>query len=120
MYSRVVQATIRPKRIKEFRYAMNEHDLPIIRSQDGFAGDYVMYSGNKFFAITFWRTEKAAEHYATEIFPRLLARFEPLVLDIVRSETFRVESYAEMAAAEAWLHVMKAAPVRRLAGAAAA
>jgi heme-degrading monooxygenase HmoA len=121
MYPRVVQATIQPKRLAEFKNAVSNHDLPVIRTQPGFVGDLVMYSGNSFLSITFWQTEEAADRYTQEVFPRLAARSGPLASNILRAESYRLDNHTilEMRSGEVKKKV-ESVPVRQLAAAAAA
>ncbi|MFB3916016.1 MAG: hypothetical protein ACE14M_04765 [Terriglobales bacterium] len=81
MYIRVVQATVKPKRLAEFKHAVKTHDLPVVRSLPGFLDQIELYSKNAFLGITFWQTSQDAEHYAHDVFPRIAARSEPLVCD---------------------------------------
>ncbi len=92
MYARLVQATIKPKRLAEFKDAVTSHDLPAIRSLPGFVDDIEMYLENKFVSITFWQTEKDAEQYTCELFPQIAARSAPLVSDTgLRAQVYKIE-----------------------------
>lgn len=81
MYVRVVQASVKPKRLLEFKHAVKNHDRPAIERLPGFVDEVELYSKNHFLSITFWETEATAEHYARTVFPRMAARSEPLVHD---------------------------------------
>jgi len=120
MHTRVVQATIKSKRIAEFKNAVTNHDLPAIRTQPGFLGDLVMYSGASFIAITFWQSEQDAELYSQELFPRLAARSAPLVDNILRVENYRLVSRAVFEMESVAASKVETLPVRQLAAVAAA
>jgi len=120
MYPRLVQATIQPKRLAEFKNAVTNHDLPVIRTQPGFVGDLVMYSGNSFLSITFWRTEEDAERYTQEVFPRLAARSGPLASNILRAESYRLDNHTILEVKSGEVKKVESVPVRQLAAAAAA
>jgi heme-degrading monooxygenase HmoA len=91
MYTRVIQATIRPKRIAEFKGAVTDHDLPIIRSQPGFVDDVEMYAGDQFISLTFWETEEDAERFTRDVFPRIAARSGPLVVSPLKAKAYKLE-----------------------------
>jgi len=91
MYTRVIQATIRPKRVAEFKDAVTDHDLPIIRGQPGFVDDVETYAGNQFISLTFWETEKDAERFTRDVFPRIAARSGPLVVSPLEAKAYKVE-----------------------------
>src|SRR5512146_2998102 len=81
MYIRDVQATIKPKRLAEFKHAVQTHDPPMVRRLPGFLDQIELYSKDVFIGITFWQTAQDAEHYARNVFPRIAARSGPLVCD---------------------------------------
>jgi heme-degrading monooxygenase HmoA len=91
MYIRIVQATIKPKRVLEFKDAVANHDLPIVRGQPGFLDHIAMYADNQFISMTFWETEEDAERFTSEVFPRIAARSGPLVLKPLRAEAYKAE-----------------------------
>jgi len=91
MYTRVIQATIRPKRVAEFKDTVTDHDLPIIRSQPGFVDDVETYAGNQFISLTFWETEEDAERFTRDVFPRIAARSGPLVVSPLEAKAYKVE-----------------------------
>ncbi len=61
MYTRVAQATIKPKRLAQFKDGITNYALPAIRTQPGLMDVLEMYSGNNFLCVTFWQSEKDAE-----------------------------------------------------------
>ena len=120
MYTRVVQATIKPKRVLEFKDAVANHDLPIIRSQPGFVDNIEMYANNQFISLTFWKTEEDAERFASEAFPRIAARDWPLVLKPLRAEAYTVEYDTIHGLRWGTVEVMEKRPARKFATPAAA
>jgi len=92
MYTRVVQATIKPDQIEQFKDAITHQALPAIHSQPGFVDAVEMYSGDKFVCVTFWRTQEDAERYTRDMFPRIAEMAGPLLNGTPQAETYEVEN----------------------------
>jgi hypothetical protein len=120
MYTRVIQAAIRPKRVAEFKGAVTDHDLPIIRSQHGFVDDVEMYAGNQFISLTFWETEEDAERFTRDVFPRIAARSSPLVVSPLEARAYKLEEDTVHILRSGTVDTMEKRPIRKFAVEAAA
>lgn len=92
MFTQVLQATVKPKRLAEFRHGVAHHAMPAIRRQPGFVDALTLFSANNFLCVTFWRSQHDSERFTAGVLPRILARTEPLLVGLARTEIFKVTS----------------------------
>lgn len=120
MYARVIQATISPKRVAEFKGAVTDHNLPIIRSQPGFVDDVEMYAGNQFISLTFWETEEDAERFTREVLPPIATRSGPLVVTPLEARAYELEQDTVHSSRSETVETIEQTPILKFAVAAAA
>ncbi len=81
MFTRVVQCTIKPGRRGEFDRVLNRDILPDLIRQPGLVDVAIMYENSdssEFVSLTFWKSKDYADRYGQDVYPRYLAKLEPL------------------------------------------
>lgn len=95
MFTRAVEVTPKPGKVRELASTINDKVLPILKKQAGFVDETLLVSDtepNQILALSFWNTKEDAERYQREQFPtihemvRHLLEAEPVV------RTFNVDS----------------------------
>jgi heme-degrading monooxygenase HmoA len=95
MFTRTVEVTTKPGKVRELTTLFNDKALPILKKQTGFVDETILVSDtepNRGLAISFWDTKEDAERYDREQYPaihemmRHLLDAEPVV------RTFNVDS----------------------------
>lgn len=92
MYTRLVQATIKSDKLDQFKDAITNQALPLIRQQPGFVDAVEMYSGNRFACMTFWRSKEDAERYARDVFPQIIEGAKALLTTNPTAENYEVSN----------------------------
>ena len=93
MYSRIINCTIKPDRINEFRNALNTQ-LPRIQSQQGFIDNIESLdpATGKFCCVTLWKNAADVENYDNGLFKEIAAGLGPLMQDDPTVQTLPVEN----------------------------
>jgi len=95
MFTRTVEVTTKPGKVRELATFINERVLPILKKQTGFVDETVLVSDSdpdRVLAISFWNAKEDAARYQKEQYPavqemiRHLLEAEPVV------RTFNVDS----------------------------
>ena len=93
MYSRIINCTIRPDRVSEFRAALDAQ-LPRIQGQEGFIDNIESLdpaTGN-FCCVTLWQTAADVQNYDNGLFKEIAAGLGPLMQSGPTVQTLPVEN----------------------------
>ncbi len=80
MFTRTIELTLKPNTKPEFFKKFKAEVLPILKKAPGFFDLVVLehYTDtNKFFFFSFWETQKNADYYEKEWYPKVKAIIEP-------------------------------------------
>ena len=93
MYSRIINCTINPDRVDEFRTALNTQ-LPRIQAQEGFIDNIESLdpATGKFCCVTLWESAADVEHYDSGLFKEIAAGLGPLMQSGPTVQTLPVEN----------------------------
>jgi quinol monooxygenase YgiN len=91
-FTRNVRFDIKPGKSQEFKNVMENDVLPILKKQDGFRGELALVNENHAVGISCWDTEKSAETYRTETYPRVLETLKPVIQGTASVETYDLAS----------------------------
>ncbi|HUP18465.1 MAG TPA: antibiotic biosynthesis monooxygenase [Gemmatimonadota bacterium] len=91
-FTRNVQFAIKPGQSQEFKNVMEKDILPIMKKQDGFRGELALVNENHAVGISTWDTEKHAEAYRTNTYPKVLESLKNVIQGTPSVETFDVAS----------------------------
>jgi len=94
MFSRVIQCTINPAKMEDFRTALNKQFLPRIQSQPGFIENIESLdpTSGQFCCVTLWKTAADVENYDKGLFQEVAAKLGPLMLGKPSVQTLPVEN----------------------------
>ena len=94
MFTRVVEITTKPGKAKELTRTVNDRVLTILKNQPGFLDEVVLISEenpDQVLALSFWTSNKDAETYNREQFPKVTELIQPLSAGPPKVRTFNVE-----------------------------
>jgi quinol monooxygenase YgiN len=93
MYSRIINCTIKPELVSDFRTALNSQ-LPRIQSQPGFIDNIESLdpATGKFCCVTLWKNAADVENYDNGLFKEIAAGLGPLMQDAPTVQTLPVEN----------------------------
>lgn len=83
MFARVCELHFKTEERAELVRMMREEIVPMMEQCDGFFDEIALdldTHPRKFFAISLWRDEPAAEKYAKECFPKIYDMLEPFLV----------------------------------------
>ena len=90
-FTRNVEFEIKPGKTEEFKTKFNAEVVPMLKKQDGFRGELSLVNPkNHALGISMWDSEKSAETYRTETYPKVLKTLESLIEGTPHVETFTV------------------------------
>jgi hypothetical protein len=94
MFSRIVNCTIDPSRVNEFRSALNNQFLPRIQAQPGFVDNIESLDATtgEFSCVTLWKTASDVERYDSGLFQEVATALTPLLKSEPRVQTLPVEN----------------------------
>ena len=94
MFSRIVNCTINPARIEEFRTTLNNNFLPRIQSQPGFVDNVESLdpATGQFCCTTLWKTKADVDNYHNSLFQEVASAFMPLLTGAPTVQTLPVEN----------------------------
>jgi len=94
MFSRIVNCTISPAKVNEFRAALNNQFLPRIQSQPGFVGNIESLdpATGQFNCVTLWKTASDVENYDKGLFQEVAAALVPLLQGSPTVQTLPIEN----------------------------
>ena len=101
MYMMLIDGEVKQGKQDEFLKAWNNTILPVLKKQNGFVDEILLFEREKTVAATglsFWKTRQDAERYHRDVFPQALNSVESLLngtprirsFDVVASETFHI------------------------------
>lgn len=93
MYSRIINCTIRPDRVNEFRTALNAQ-LPRIQAQQGFIDNIESLdpSTGNFCCVTLWKSAADVQNYDNGLFKEIADGLAPLMQSAPTVQTLPVEN----------------------------
>jgi quinol monooxygenase YgiN len=94
MVSRIINCTIDPAKVDEFRNALNNQFLPRIQEQPGFVDNIESLdpATGKFCCMTLWETAADEANYDKGIFQEVAASLGPLMVGNPTVQTLPVEN----------------------------
>ena len=90
-FTRNVEFEITPGKVEEFKTKFDGEVVPMLKKQDGFRGELSLVNPeNHALGISMWDTEKNAELYRTDTYPKVLELLKGLIVGTPRVATFTV------------------------------
>jgi len=97
MIARIINCTVTPSKVGEFRTLLNNTLMPKIQSQHGFVENIEALDPNtgQFSSTTLWRNRSDVENYDNSVFPEIAAKMSPLLNGNPTVLTLPVENSSE-------------------------
>jgi hypothetical protein len=97
MIARIINCTVTPSKVGEFRTLLNNTLMPKIQSQHGFVENIEALDPNtgQFSSTTLWRDRSDVENYDNSVFPEIAAKMSPLLNGNPTVQTLPVENSSE-------------------------
>jgi heme-degrading monooxygenase HmoA len=95
MFTRVVEIHTKTGKAKEFSTTLKEKVLPILKKQSGFVDEITLISNTepeRILALSFWDSEKDAELYNKDQFPKVNEILNSVLETAPKVETFNVDT----------------------------
>lgn len=95
MYTLMIQGRLSAGKKNEFLTVWNNTILPTLKKQTGFVEEILLsdnLDSSVCVGLSFWKSQKEAERYQQEVFPRLSGSVEHLLEDKPTVRTFNVEA----------------------------
>jgi heme-degrading monooxygenase HmoA len=95
MYARMIQATTKPGRLKEFVSTMTERALSLLKQQPGFVDAIALSSDtdrDQFVGVTLWKSKEDADKYINGQGKQILESIKPLLQQEPTFRTFNLEA----------------------------
>ena len=94
MFSRIINCTIDPAKVNEFKTALNDEFLPRIQSQPGFLENIESLdpTTGEFSCVTLWKTGSDVDIYERGLFQEVAAKLVPLMKGNPTVQTLPVEN----------------------------
>jgi hypothetical protein len=94
MVSRIINCTIDPAKVNEFRNALNNQLLPRIQAQPGFIENIESLDPNtgQFCCVTLWKTSADEQRYASGLFQEVANDLVPMMHGGPTVQTLPVEN----------------------------
>ena len=90
-FTRNVQFEIKPGKAEEFKSKFDSEVVPMLKKQNGFRGELSLVNPkNHAIGISMWDSEKNAELYRTDTYPKVLELLKGLIVGTPRVATFTV------------------------------
>ena len=90
-FTRNVEFEIKPGKAEEFKSKFDGEVVPMLKKQDGFRGELSLVNAqNHAIGISMWDSEKSAETYRTDTYPKVLDLLKGLIVGTPRVATFTV------------------------------
>jgi len=90
-FTRNVEFEIKPGKAEEFKSKFDGEVVPMLKKQDGFRGELSLVNPeNHALGISMWDSEKNAELYRTDTYPKVLDLLKGLIVGTPRVATFTV------------------------------
>jgi hypothetical protein len=97
MIARIINCTVTPSKVGEFRTLLNNTLLPKIQSQNGFVENIEALDPNtgQFSSTTLWQHRSDVENYDNGVFAEIAAKMSPLLNGNPTVQTLPVENSSE-------------------------
>jgi heme-degrading monooxygenase HmoA len=95
MFTRIVEIHTKTGKAKEFSTTLKEKVLPILKKQSGFVDEITLISNTepeRILALSFWDSEKDAERYNKDQFPKVNEILNSVLESAPKVETFTVDT----------------------------
>lgn len=94
MFSRIINCTIDPAKLNEFKAAVNDQFLPRIQSLPGFVENIESLdpATGQFSCVTLWKTASDLENYERGLFKEVAATLVPMMKGNPTIQTLPVEN----------------------------
>ena len=95
MYARMIQATTKQGRLKEFVSTMTERALSLLKQQPGFVDAIALSSDtdrDQFVGVTLWKSKEDADKYINGQGKQMLESIKPLLAQEPTFRTFNLEA----------------------------
>jgi heme-degrading monooxygenase HmoA len=94
MYSRIVNCTIDPAKVSEFKSALNNEFLPRIQAQPGFIDNIESLdpATGQFCCMTLWNSAADVENYDKGLFREVAKNLQPVMTSGPTVQTLPVEN----------------------------
>lgn len=94
MVSRVINCTIKPDKVEEFRNAINNEFLPRIQAQKGFLENIEScdQASGEYCCVTLWGSESDVRNYDNGLFQEIAARLVPMMQGSPTVKTLPVDN----------------------------
>lgn len=94
MVSRVINCTIKPDKVDEFRNAINDEFLPRIQAQQGFLENIESCdpASGEYCCLTLWESASDVRNYDNGLFQEIAARLVPMMQGSPTVRTLPVEN----------------------------
>ena len=94
MYARIINCSIKPAKVDEFRATLNGEFLPRIQSQPGFVDNIESLdtTSGEFCCVTLWKSAADVERYESGLFQEIAKGITPLLEDTPTVQTLPVEN----------------------------
>ncbi len=81
MIARIINCTVTPSKVTEFRTLLNTTLLPKVQSQPGFVENIEALDpgSGHFSSTTLWHNPADVENYDDKLFPEIVAKISPLL-----------------------------------------
>ena len=91
-FTRNVQFAIKPGQSQEFKTVMEKEIVPMMKKQDGFRGELALVNENRAVGISCWDSEKHAESYRTNVYPKVLETLKSVIQGTPSVENYDLAS----------------------------
>jgi len=94
MFSRIINCTIDPARVNDFKSALNNQFLPRIQAQPGFVDNLESLdpATGQFCCVTVWKTASDVANYDNGLFKEVSEKITPLLKGAPSVQTLPVEN----------------------------
>jgi quinol monooxygenase YgiN len=94
MYASIINCSINPARVEEFRGTLNGEFLPRIQAQPGFVDNIESLdtTSGQFCCVTLWKSAADVERYENGLFQEIAESITPLLEDTPTVQTLPVEN----------------------------
>jgi heme-degrading monooxygenase HmoA len=90
-FTRNVEFEIKPGKAEEFKSKFDGEVVPMLKKQNGFRGELSLVNPeNHALGISMWDSEKSAELYRTDTYPKVLELLKGLIVGTPRVAMFTV------------------------------
>lgn len=79
VYARNIKFEVHPEKTKEFNTFFNSDILPLLKKQEGFREEMLLFRENKGMGISLWNTRENIEKYNTTVYPEISKKLTPFL-----------------------------------------